>query len=245
MKNLEWEPDRRWGRQKNMKKYSISAVFGLLTVATGLSGCLSSSGLAFAPQDEASQSQTAVNALDKYDFEAGRISLVPPKGYCIDKRSVRDRNGAGFALIARCDMLGRRGIQSGHDLALISVTIGAQSAAETPSIADLKGSADGATILEEMNKGGLPMIRLQTDSLDLDGAAEQHWRAAFALNGHLVALALYAPENNVPLTRKAMSLLESLVSRTRAASKMPVPEKADLPNLRPVARPDDLLAAET
>jgi hypothetical protein len=228
-----------------MKKYSISAVFGLLTVATGLSGCLSGTGLAFAPRNEASQSQTAVNALDKYDFEAGRISLVPPKGYCIDKRSVRDRDGTGFALIARCDMLGRRGIQSRYDLALISVTIGAQSAAQTPTISDLKRSADGATILEEVNKEGLPMIRLQTDSLDLDGAAEQHWRAAFALNGHLVALALYAPENNVPLTRKAMSLLESLVSRTRAASLMPAPDKADLPRLRPVARPDDLLTAKS
>ncbi len=68
----------------------------------------------------------------------------------------------------------------------------------------------------------LPLVRLDTSGeSSVEGIAPQHWRSAFALNGQLVALALYAPDTagNYPVA--GAELLADLARRTRTASARP------------------------
>lgn len=154
----------------------------------------------------------------------GAVQLATPPGYCVDRRALRQSPRQGFALIARCDRLGARGFAAGQRLALITVTTLRRGAAASPPTLDaLAAAAAPAEVLERRMAGDLPMLRLRTP----DGAAArdlspQHWRTAFALNGHLVGLTLYAPEGSAALGAEGMTILGETAMRIRRASARPL-----------------------
>lgn len=179
-----------------------------------LAGC-GDGGLPFgAPADPANRAELA----------GGAVTLAAPPGYCIDQQALRHGPRGDFALLARCDTLGLRGAFPGRQLAVMTVTTAprADGGAPPPSLEELQQSVRPARVIEAGQSGDLPLVRLDADGGAVEGAAPQHWRSAFALNGHLVALALYAPESAAAAPVAGADLLADLASRTRRASARPV-----------------------
>ncbi len=149
----------------------------------------------------------------------GSVMLTAPEGYCIDEKTLRQNANAGFALIARCDTMGAKGFFAAQELALISVTTAPQGdGAAAPSVQDLTAVAAPARVLDSSTADGVPLVRLAAASpVNADLSAE-HWRGAFAVNGQLVGLALYAPEDSPALGDEGAEMLRDLAQRTKRAS---------------------------
>ena len=209
-----------------------------------LAACDDGASLSFASASSANASRTQ-EGLRQASFANGAVKLTPPRGYCIDPNSLRRGEGSGFALIARCDMVGVKGVFAARNLALISVTVSTRKGATQPDIAALESAVGDAEILERKPDTDPPMIHLRNARPEIAGASTDQWRAAFAVNGRLVALGLYAPENRKLSGASGPSLLRELTRRTREASQQTTTSTRNDPNatppaLRPVVRPKDL-----
>lgn len=208
------------------------------------------SGLAF--------SGTAVRQpQEQAGFARGSVVLVPPKGFCIDQSGIRRTGSEGFAMMARCDALGVRGFFGNRSPAVITAAIGAQpDGARVPTAADLSRIAGEAHVQEVRTDLLLPLVRLQGAEGALPGAAAVHWRGALVLDGHILSLALYAPEGSPGLDSQGAMLLNDLARRTLEASAVQAagteaaparpaaPEPARSGQLRPRTRPQPQGAPE-
>jgi hypothetical protein len=151
----------------------------------------------------------------------GDITLTAPRGYCVDERAVRSDQHNSFAVLARCDTLGVRGGFSTQDLALITVTTVTDPTGTQPDATSLAQSAKPAEVMKTQSLKGRPFVLLENANHNVNGASPRHWRSAFALNGHLVGLALYASEGSDILTAQGANLLSDLASKTIKASATP------------------------
>lgn len=184
-----------------------------------LAGCDATDSLPFAADFGDLGFGSGTRKVTQVELAGGNVVLTAPNGYCIDRSATRRAAKSGFALIARCDALGVAGYYDVFDLALISVTTAPQTTATSnPTVQDLGRSSAPAKVLEQHSYRGISLVRLDSGSHSIEGVSTEHWRAAFALNGHLVGLALYAPEASPALRRHGMSLLRELTERTRLAS---------------------------
>jgi hypothetical protein len=187
---------------------AVAAALGL----TLLGGC--SEGFSFAATGpKPSQQVTQV------DLSQGQVRLSAPRGYCVSPRSVSDTKSGGFALLARCDMVGATNRAVYQDLALITATTAPFAGDSPPDLEGLTNSAAPAKIIAQAERNGVPMIRVETQAPANEHVSAQHWRAAFVANGQLVGLALYAPEKSAALTDQGADLLADLTVRTIAASQ--------------------------
>lgn len=181
--------------------------FGLLMLA----GCDDSPALL--------QAQNTSRQITEMELAGGSIIVSAPRGYCIDKRSVRHSAAAGFALLARCDTLGVNGFFASQELALITVTTAPYATGSAAlTMDDLIASASPSQAIKQTHIDGLPLIRLATDDSLTDGLSSEHWRSAFALNGQMVGLALYTPEASPALGDSGAQILADLATLTRRAS---------------------------
>ena len=149
----------------------------------------------------------------------GAVMLVPPPGFCIDRRSLRAR----FALMARCDTLGSTGADDAP-LALITVTT-------VPSTTDaaLTGDALGAqseTVLDREDRSGLTLIRVR-GTPPSPALRETYWRAASRVGTEIVGLAIYEAEDGAPLGPQAPRLLQEAMQRTQDQTVAMTAARAD------------------
>jgi len=132
----------------------------------------------------------------------GAVTLVPPVGYCVDKRSLR----ASFALMARCDTLGGTAT-FGAPLALITaatVTHGTESAA---------GARD-ETILARRQSDTLTLLQVRGTPPSAD-MRDVFWRAIGQVGEQVIGLAIYEPADAISLGEGAPDLLAQTIRRTR------------------------------
>ncbi|WP_245602922.1 hypothetical protein [Leisingera methylohalidivorans] len=184
-------------------------------------------------------------------FAGGGVLLAAPETYCFDRRSSTADESGGFALMAPCSRLNRNRWFGSRNAAVLTASIGpAKQDATAPQAADIVAMFPGARLLETRDDQLLPLVRLEFPEAVAEGASPVHWRGAFVLDRHLVALALYAPEGSRALGRQGAALLNELTHRTLEASTLPDLEAAGavLPqaprqSLRPLARPAAAAAA--
>jgi hypothetical protein len=194
-----------------------------------VTGCsaIPEAGFSFASSGEqgagtSSTSSTATHS--QASFAKGNVTLVAPRGYCIDSTTLRQNASGGFALLPRCNFLQGSSWFGRNKAAVITATIGKTNEAAAPSTADLARTAEGAKLLYYDDKGLLPLVRLQWQGHSVtgsSGASADHWRGAFVLNDHLVVLALYAPEGSELLGRPGADLLTEMTRRSLHASTAP------------------------
>lgn len=150
----------------------------------------------------------------------GKVQVVAPPGYCIDRRSLKTGPRGGFALMARCDTLGGRELVNNRRLALITVTTAPMAEGQrAPSLNDLRQSTAPARVIETRTRGSVPLIRLTDAPGTAAALSGEQWRGAFALNGQLVALAIYVPASAPAPKGTAADLLAEVARRTRTASR--------------------------
>jgi hypothetical protein len=179
-------------------------------------------------------------------FAGGRLHLVAPQGYCFDTESSRIEGQGGFALIAHCSRVRGAGWFGARRAAVITASIGpAIPNVAAPQASDIAAMFPGARILETREDQLLPLVRLQAPGPLVTGSSAQHWRGAFILDDHLVALALYAPDGSQALGHQGAALLNELTHRSLESSVQSQPVEAAAPRShdtaeapRPQSRPD-------
>ncbi len=134
----------------------------------------------------------------------GAVTLVPPFGYCIDKRSLRP----SFALMARCDTLGGTAT-FGAPLALITAATVAQNGS-----ASVAGPQD-ETILARRQTETLTLLQVRGTPPSAE-MRDVFWRALGQVGNQLVGLAIYEAAAGPALGESAPDLLAQTMRRTRA-----------------------------
>ena len=199
-------------------------IFRSLTAALAgllLAGCGQAISLPFATEPTGQTQFGGRKPLKEISLAGGQIKVSAPDGYCFDRRSIRHNAQRGFAVMARCDALGVRGFFGAHDLAIATITTVPQAAgARAPTLAELAKTGGDAKVLSRQNRDGLALIRFDDGPHQVSDVSKTHWRGAFALNGQLVGLALYAPEGSDALNSSGAALLSDLTRRTRKASNL-------------------------
>ena len=194
-------------------------LIGFVTIAT-FSGCTAPAKRSFAAEQTQPRS-SKVEQLDTASLANGNVILSAPRGYCIDPGTIRRSQDGDFALIARCDIVGTNGFFAAREPVLISVMVGSQPVAFPPTFADLESLVPEGEILNRKPNSDPPMINLLSPHSGIKGASPNHWRSAFSVNGHMIALALYVPEDAIVASSKSARLLSELTRKTRAASQQP------------------------
>ncbi|MEL6465845.1 MAG: hypothetical protein AAFQ58_12835 [Pseudomonadota bacterium] len=144
-------------------------------------------------------------ALQSAQLGNGSIKLVPPPGFCIDKRSLKD----SFAIMARCDTLGGRP-SADAPLAVITATTVAVSGSVSIDSTALETADE--TILQQATQGQLALIQVKGAPPSPE-MRDTYWRGAAPVGNHLVGLAIYEAAAGQELGRDAPDLLVQTIER--------------------------------
>lgn len=177
------------------------------------------------PADAAPEKEVANSGLKSAPMLRGVIELTPPKGFCIDRRSLK-RN---FALLARCDVLGAPDTAGGPD-GIVTVSL-VRRAGEADLDTTLIALAPEASVIERDSSDGLALALM--DGPTPDGTAARHWRGVAQIGPVVMGLAAYGSDNDAEESARRAGVLRDLVAQTRAASGA---EKAEASEADPAPR---------
>jgi hypothetical protein len=183
----------------------------LLLVCLPLAACLDAAGEA-GPDD-------ALRAVAFYD---GDVTVTGPRGYCVDRSSIKSNPGGRFALLASCESLTEQaGIAVAPAVMTVSVLPRA-GGAEQPSAAAMAEALGPEAVRSAEDHDGLALVHVAGggDTV-LPGGDPAHWRASLVINGHLVGLAAYGPAGGVVAGPEGRRLLRGLAEAMRGASLVP------------------------
>lgn len=151
-------------------------------------------------------------ALASADLGGGAVRLVPPGGFCIDRRGLRQ----DFAILARCDTLGAPVGGQGAPLGIITVTL-----TESPGAFALGDAAalagPDARLLDAQRRGDLSLVHLAGPTPP--GTDARHWKAVVPVGMYVLGLTAYGPDGGALASREGGPLLAVLAARTRAATE--------------------------
>lgn len=138
----------------------------------------------------------------------GEIVVAGPRGYCIDPVTLSRGATRSFAVLASCNILS--GGEEGIFVEPMMVTITVGPRLESPAIPapEALASEVGQTLVSGSARDGLTTALLAGGGAEvLDNGDPRYWRGAFVENGHLIGLALYAPEGSRFVGRDGAEML--------------------------------------
>lgn len=219
-------------------------VIASLLSASMLAGCLDVSSLPLPKVEEtgellaASEAQASHTVLRKARLARGQVLVAPPDGYCVDGDSLKDR-GSGFALVAPCSLLTAR-VQA-NDVLPALMTVSTNRGEGLPTALELASELPDAEIIDAIDGKGITLLHLDGAVPSIMANADsRHWRGVISVNGHLVALGLFA-ENGSPLTGKEgivaiTTLAENIRAQSPQASE-PSPPASQPATVEPQTQP--------
>jgi hypothetical protein len=149
----------------------------------------------------------------------GAVALVPPTGYCVDARSLRQ----SFALMARCDTLGAKPVY-GAPLAVITATATARTGDSIITVDDLGNSDE--KVIERTELDDITLIQVQ-GTPPSPAMRNVFWRAVGQIGDLAVGLAIYEAADGAQLGRQAPRLLVQTMRRTIAKSATLAAQRRD------------------
>lgn len=183
-------------------------------VLTTLAACEGGQGLDFAKGLSEISAKPNAEALSQAPMAFGAITLVPPKGYCIDGDSLKPR----FALLARCDRLGADG-HNGTPIGVITVSVKpAQKGATLPTPAHTAQAQSLTNVADPIANDGSVVFRARGEAFSPQ-MSQDHWRGSAKMNGQILGLALYGPPNGSAVSPEGRKLLAELIKRTQESSQ--------------------------
>ena len=191
---------------------------GLLLVCLPLAACLDVAGES-GPDD-------ALRALAFYD---GEVIVTGPRGYCIDRSSIKRGPAGRFALLASCESLtDQPGISVEPAVLTVAVLPHATSAVQ-PSSEAMAEALGRASVRDTEDGDGIAIVHIaQGGDTVLPGGDPSYWRASMVINGHLVGLAAYGPRDGAIAGTGGRDVLRDLAETLRAASPAPDSVSRDL-----------------
>ena len=157
--------------------------------------------------------------LDEVEVFQGAVIVAGPKGYCIDRQSLRRGRGGAFVLIASCASLtGDNG--TFVDPAVLTVSVLPQQIdAKRPTPAELSTLAGMSETLQSEDRDGISLVQIaKGGNRILPDGDERYWRASILINGHIVGLAAYGPAGSAVAAEEGGALLISLAQTLRRLS---------------------------
>lgn len=157
----------------------------------------------------------------------GDVVVSAPKGYCIDRESLKRGSATRFVLLASCESLsGVRGHRVEPAIMTLTVMPTGQGT-DLPTPDEIAKSNSSADVLSSIELDNLTMVHLSAggDTVLPDGDP-RHWRGATVLNDHLIGMAVYAKSGTRKAGKDGHKLLEGLAQSVHEAS----PKNASLSN---------------
>jgi len=181
---------------------------------TLLAGCEDGTGGAFLDGLNALGNAGPDVALSQARMGSGALNLVPPRGFCIDKRSLKQN----FALLARCDKLGVPSAAADAPLGLLTVSLATvPPGMSLPSANATARALDLERVGAPIDGDGSILFRVSGDA-PLADAGPVHWRGTAIIGTQLLGLALYGPENGRAVSAEGRAVLFGLIANSSAAS---------------------------
>lgn len=142
----------------------------------------------------------------------GKVTLIPPGGYCIDPDSLTQN----FALMGRCDVMGADTKNTGVPAGVMTVSI-ARSAksAPLPNPAEIS-TASGLGAAQDARTGDASIVFKTTGPPPSADMSSTHWRGIAKLNRFTIGAALYGPEGRRAVSGEGAGLIEDMLKRTAA-----------------------------
>ncbi len=163
--------------------------------------------------DNVARSGTA-KPLSQTKLAGGDITLVAPRGFCIDSKSVQRQ----FAIMARCDALGVPQAAEDAPLAFIIVSIQPASPDATlPTVQHVATASRLRNVTDPQIQQGQVTFRA-SGATPVEGVSATHWRGTTLVGGHIVAVALYGPAEGRALSGEGRSIVSAVMSNTRGGA---------------------------
>lgn len=144
----------------------------------------------------------------------GAVTLVPPTGFCIDKRSLKQR----FALLARCDTLSGSSPAYGAPVGIITVSLTPlDPASALPSPEQTAQAADLGAVADPVARKDRITFRASGDA-PLKGLSQDHWRGTARIGDQVLSVALYGPEDGRAITGEGRDIVVDLIRASRAGA---------------------------
>ncbi len=154
------------------------------------------------------------HALSQAQMANGAVTLLPPQGFCIDRRNLSQR----FALLARCDTLGAPHSSRGAPLGIITVSVTPSAAgAELPSAQQTADAAKLARVEGESRSSDTVTFRAE-GAPPISGVGIRHWRGKARVADQLIGIAFYGPEGGRAASADGREIVLDLIRRTRGGS---------------------------
>jgi hypothetical protein len=150
----------------------------------------------------------------------GDVVVAGPEGYCVDRRSIKQRAQGSFVLLASCESLsGKRGRNVPPAVMTVSVLPQSEETA-LPKPADLAG---GLAPVEVVTRDDLSLVYLPAGgNVSMPGGDPKHWRGGMVLNGYTIGLAVYGLAGSAASGEAGRQLITGLAARLRGASPVRV-----------------------
>lgn len=174
-----------------------------------LAGCLDTAG-----------TSSDVPALREAEMAGGTIVIKPPRGYCVDPRSFRDRASGGFAIVGSCASLTGEatGVFVEPAIITISTTPAVEGEVSTDSRAFQTALGRGQILRAINREDGLSLLHVNGGARIPPSADPRHWRGLMALNGQVIGLALYAATDSSMTGDAGMRMMIALADAIRRDS---------------------------
>ena len=145
----------------------------------------------------------------------GAVEVVPPQGYCIDRKSLKRH----FALMARCDALGLPDVVTAAPLGILTLSL-VEAAPDTPlpTPQDV-AKAVGLTQVVETDSRDDTTIFVAEGPVPAEGMSGRHWRGTARLAGHVASVTLYGAPQSRAVSDEGRSLIAELIRQSRARSE--------------------------
>lgn len=145
-------------------------------------------------------------ALSQSQMAFGAVTLVPPAGFCIDRKSLKQT----FALMTRCEALGAPQAGGGAPLGILIASFsdgadGMPSPEETATALDLD-------VVNAAETGQSSVTFRAIGDAPADGLSTTHWRGTAKVGTQVMGLAFYGPPDGRAISSEGRAILTDLIA---------------------------------
>lgn len=181
---------------------------------TALAACVGGQGMGLIGSLGNITAKPNAEALTQATMAFGAVTLVPPRGYCIDADSLKQR----FALMARCDQLGADRGNDGAPVGVITVSVTpARGDARLPTMAETADAFALKDVSDPKTASGSVVFRANGAPFSAQ-VSPDHWRGSAIIKGQMLGLALFGPPSGAAISSEGRALLAELIKRTQENS---------------------------
>jgi len=187
--------------------------------AIGLAACVPLAACLDPVRGDTPGEPSAQDALRTVAFYDGAVTVAGPRGYCIDRASIKQDAGGRFALLASCESLtGQTGIAV-DPAVMTAAVLPRATAAAPPDVTAMTNALGPDTVRRAEESDGITLVQVANGGETvLPGGDPAHWRASTIINGHIVGLAAYGPKGGAIAGPRGRDLLRDFADALRTAS---------------------------